>query len=255
MRPFRLGSTSYVFGEELVPNVRQLAEWVDDIELVLWEVAGYGSNLPSAAAIAELNELAHEYDLTYTVHLPVDLKFGDAIAYDKIRRAVDATRDLSPYAFVMHLDGRIFLSDTSPATVARWQKEAAEALTHIVEWIGNPSQLALENVERWDPDYFRELVLKSRVSRCVDIGHLWLEGCDPLSHLSEHLPRTRVIHLHGVSARDHQSLSYVPEVQLLSIVEFLLRSRYDGVVTLEVFGAADFLTSRETLLRALERAA
>ncbi len=37
-RQFRLGSTSYVYPDDILPNVRKLMSSVDDIELVLFEV-------------------------------------------------------------------------------------------------------------------------------------------------------------------------------------------------------------------------
>ena len=63
--PFRLGTTSYIWPDDILPNVRQLAPLVDDIELVLFESDEYGSNLPDKDVIAELKQLALAYGLTY----------------------------------------------------------------------------------------------------------------------------------------------------------------------------------------------
>jgi len=43
-------------------------------------------------------------------------------------------------------------------------------------------------------------------SLCIDIGHLWRDGRDALPYLEAYLGRARVVHLHGVGERDHQSL-------------------------------------------------
>ena len=53
---YRLGSTSYVWPADILPNVRRLGPWVDDVELVLFEVED-ASNLPDAEMVAELNAL------------------------------------------------------------------------------------------------------------------------------------------------------------------------------------------------------
>ena len=108
--PFRLGSTSYVIPADILPNVRQLGPLVDDVELVLFEV-DEGSNLPSPAVIESLGELAQAHGLTYTVHLPLDLRLAAADdvwrhpSMEKARRVVRATRALEPWAYVVHLDG------------------------------------------------------------------------------------------------------------------------------------------------------
>lgn len=252
-RRFRIGSTSYVYPDDILPNVRRLAPLVDDVELVLFEVDDYGTNLPDGALIAELQALAGANDLTFTVHLPLDLSFENASSFDKARRAIEATRDLDPYAFVMHLDGLVLVDHPSAETIAEWQVNAAQALAQVVGWAGDPLRVCVENVEAWDPVYFRDLVLHCGASRCIDIGHFWLQKLDPLEHLTENLPRTRVIHLHGVGSRDHQSLRNVPPEQLQLVVNALMRADYAGLVTLEVFGIDDFFSSLESLHEALAR--
>ncbi len=254
-RNFRIGSTSYVYPDDILPNVRQLAGVVDDVELVLFEVDDYGTNLPTAAAIAELNTLANANDLTFTVHLPLDLLFGDANSFDKARRAIEATRALNPFAFVMHLDGRVLLDQPPAEVIARWQGQASRAVAQIVEWVGDAPRVCVENVEAWDPAHFRDLVARAGASRCVDVGHLWLQGSDPVVHLAENLPRTHVIHLHGIGSRDHQSLRHVQPEALQAVVDTLLRADYGGVVTLEVFGQDSFFSSLEVLQSMLARGA
>src|SRR5262245_25369283 len=74
--PFRLGTTSYIIPDDILPNVRYLADKVQDVELVLFEVDDGPNNLPSSETVAELAALADAHDLTYTVHLPLDLRLG-----------------------------------------------------------------------------------------------------------------------------------------------------------------------------------
>ena len=60
-RTFRLGSTSYVYPDDILPNVGKLATVVDDIELVLFKADDYGTNptgtfsLPDASTITFLS--------------------------------------------------------------------------------------------------------------------------------------------------------------------------------------------------------
>jgi sugar phosphate isomerase/epimerase len=240
-----------------VENARQLAGTglVDDMELVLFEAEGYGHNFPAPAEVRDLRAIAAQHDLSYTVHLPRDVSHDDAQAWDTVQRAVDATRDLNPYAYVMHLDGRALLHDPDPNTIGRWQASSLLALQRVVELVGAASHVCLENVERWPPQLFDGIAATTQVARCVDVGHCWVQQADPLPYLRQHLPRARVIHLHGIGpdGRDHQSLQHMPASQLDAVVEALLRAHYAGVLTLEVFGQADFFSSLEALRASVAR--
>jgi hypothetical protein len=75
--PFRIGTTSYIIPADILPNAAYLAGKVDDVELVLFEVEEGGGNLPDENTLAQLADIARRNDLTYTVHLPLDLRLGD----------------------------------------------------------------------------------------------------------------------------------------------------------------------------------
>ncbi len=81
------------------------------------------------------------------------------------------------------------------------------------------------------------------VNRAVDIGHLWLDGHDPVAYLQNALPRTRVIHIHGIAGRDHNSLVHVPQDMLRVVLDELVCANYPGVLTVEVFSEDDFISS------------
>jgi sugar phosphate isomerase/epimerase len=99
-----------------------------------------------------------------------------------------------------------------------------------------------------------EVLDRAGAGRCVDVGHLWHAGEDPLIELSRFRPRLRVVHLHGASQRDHQSLACLPQGRLTAVMRYLLMASYDGVVTLEVFGLDDFRQSVREVEKALEEA-
>jgi hypothetical protein len=74
--PFRIGTTSYIIPADILPNARFLAGKVQDIQLVLFEMEDSLNNLPDATQVDELNDLAEEYKLSYTVHLPLYFRGG-----------------------------------------------------------------------------------------------------------------------------------------------------------------------------------
>lgn len=250
--PFRLGATSYVVPADILTNVRYLAGKVRDVELVLFEVDDGPNNLPANSEIAELVAIARGCDLTYTVHLPLDLRLTDDgfrrhASLDKARRVIERTRALDPWAYVLHLDGKDVLNRSEPASMERWRDQAVLALELVGKWAGGPQRLAVENLEGYPPDFYDPVLDRISVSRTVDVGHLWLDGCDPVAYLKKALPRTRVIHIHGIEDRDHRSAAKAPREKLKAVLDELVGSDYRGVLTMEVFSEADFLTSRAAI--------
>ena len=241
---YRLGSTSYVWPADILPNVRRLGPWVDDVELVLFEVKD-ASNLPDAEMVAELNALAGKHDLTYTVHMPLDLTLAHPPSLQKARMVIECCHELSPWAYVLHLDGRDVEGEPDAATLGRWRASARQALEDLVELVGDPTVLCLENLENYRPDAFFPLLDDMGVSLCVDVGHLWLTGREPVQFLTQNLAHTRVIHMHGIGERDHQSLTLQGFSRVAPVLNLLAWHGYDGVLTLEVFGRTDFFSSRE----------
>jgi adenosylcobalamin phosphodiesterase len=256
--PFRLGTTSYIIPDEILPNARYLASRVRDVELVLFELDEGPSNFPDTAVIRELKAIAATSELTYTVHLPLDLRLGadgeeQHVSLVKAHRVIEATQNLTPYAYVLHLDGREVRDSSDPRALQGWQDQAVRALELVAGWAGGPERLAVENLEGYRLDFWEPVLARILVSQCVDIGHLWLAGHDPVSYLTQALPRTRVVHLHGIDNRDHQSLRHVPDEKLDRVLNYLVEQTYQGVLTLEIFNEADLQTSLEAISASLSR--
>jgi len=257
--PFRIGATSYIIADDLIPNARFLATRVQDMQLVLFDLADGPSNLPTPADVNELAAIGRANDLSYTVHLIRDLRWdetgdGEHISLAKARQVIELTRALDPFAYVVHLDGaHVREPETSQQALNRWYEDEVCALASVAGWAGDPGLLAVENLESYPPDFVSPVVARAGVSRCVDVGHLWLDGHDPLPYLTAALSRTRTIHLHGVintddGLRDHVSLAHMPPSKLDPIINLLLHAPFTGVLTLEIFDQDDFNTSLAALL-------
>lgn len=263
--PFRIGATSYVIEADLVANALYLADKVQDMQLVLFDLPDGPSNLPSPGEIDALTAIASDSGLTYTVHLIEDLRLSDGGTFDhpslhKAQEVIALTQSLKPWAYVLHLDGRTVQFPTaSTGAPAHWHREARLALAHVTTMIDEALLLAVENLEGYAPDFVAPVVDQLPVSRCVDIGHLWRDFHDPLPWLVQALPRTRVVHLHGVqrsgprTVHDHQSLRWMRATELDAVVHCLMTATYLGVLTLEVFGIEDFTTSLHALAESTRR--
>lgn len=229
---FRLGGTSCTYPEDIPTNVRRLAALgLGDVELVLFDTLDYGSNIPDEETVRELAAIAQQSSLSYTVHLPRDLRPGNG-SLESALWAIKATEPLCPHSYVFHLDGAELCEGCD---LAIWQADAREVLKQLVERIDDPQRFCLENLELWEPAAFHPMLAEFGVGSCIDIGHLWQNGLDPLSYLDRHLAGARVIHLH----QGHEAL--LPSPVLPLILGKL--NDFQGVLTLEVFEEAHLLTS------------
>ena len=172
---------------------------------------------------------------------------------------IDLTRPLDPTAYVLHLDGaHVRAAETPSQKLSQWQDEEVQALELVAKWTGDPALLAVENLESYPPDFVMPVVERTGASRCVDVGHLWLDGHDPVPYLRRALPKTRSVHLHGLldwdkGRRDHLSLAHMSPTQLDPVIDLFLCAPFTGVLTLEIFGKEDFDSSLAMLFASIER--
>ncbi len=273
------GTTSYVLPADLLPNVRLLAPFVDDIELILFE--GEESNLPTGADVREMGRLAGDGGCGFTVHLPLDVGIGELDADVRRRaqetclRVIALTLPLEPHAFVVHPELPLVYHpalgddpeplDELPADVhTAWQEALGESLGLFASETG-PFPLALENLQ-FDYGWVRPLLEEHDLGVTMDVGHLLMSGGAVAAHVAEFGERLTVVHLHGIiDGRDHQEIGAFSPAELGDILAAVARTGTrrpawsdDGtkggapvVVSLEVFGWRPTVPSLRTLSAAL----
>lgn len=255
--PWRLGTTSYILPGDLLANARFLAPRVDDVELVLFESEGFGSNIPEPETVAGLADLAAEHALTYTVHLPTHLRPGSTRASERIRavdtwnRVMERTAPLEPFGYVLHLEGDrpgpvpsldipAWLENLDRSLEAWMEKTLIPARCVCVETLGYPFELV------WP------LVRRRGLAVTLDIGHVWAMGYDAEASVQTLLSHARIVHLHGVQGiggEDHLGLEVTDPILLESFLKALSSQRGDRVLTLEVFCQEHLESSLEVLER------
>ncbi|MFA6810426.1 MAG: cobamide remodeling phosphodiesterase CbiR [Desulfoplanes sp.] len=241
--PFRLAVPSYILPNALIPNVRFLGPHVDEIELVLFESV-YEGNLPSKADVQTLLALGTDLDLTYNVHLPIDIYLGrkDDILRRKdvetMFRFYERTATLAPTCHVMHLEPAPSDMATTPAA---WLEQAEKSL-HELNALGmNPAHMAIENMDH-PLDLLAPIARPLGFAFCQDLGHLIDHGYNLATHLATYLPHTLMIHLHGIDqTRDHKALTNLSDEIWKTIKTGL--AGYTGGLSLEVFSLKDLLQS------------
>lgn len=247
-----MGTTSYIVPDEILPNVRFLSDKVDDIELVLFESEEI-SNIPNADTIKELTELAHEHDLTYTVHLPLDAYLGhgdESVRKDsvgKCLRIIERTMPLEPFSFVLHFHGDE-RGEKPSDDIARWKAQHRASVTELLQLVPG-EMIAVETLD-YPFGLVEDIVADLGLSVCLDVGHLLRCGYDPGIHQTRYGPSTSVFHLHGLEdGVDHRDLSFMAGDVLAGILDSASKRGAKSVVTLEVFSEYDFDRSVETLRR------
>jgi hypothetical protein len=242
--PFRLAVPSYMLPDTIMPNVRFLGPHFDEIELVLFESV-YEGNLPSKTDTQTLRALGTDLDLTYNVHLPIDIYLGrqDDILRRKdvetMFRFYERTATLAPTCHVMHLEPAPSDRVNEPAA---WIEQAEKSL-HELKALGmNPAHMAIENMDH-PLDLLAPITLPMGFAFCQDLGHLINHRYDLATHLATYLPQTLMIHLHGIDqTRDHKALTNLSEKIWKTIKTGL--AGYAGGLSLEVFSLKDLLQSR-----------
>ncbi len=233
--PFKIGTTSYIYPDHIIPNVKMLAPYLDEIELLLFE--SNPDSLPTMQQINELALLAEQFDLTYNVHLPIDISLTDKdpIARSKsvnvIKRIFDLTYVLTPSTYTLHLSCDETSFDDDGLKI--WQDFAADGIEKLIA-AGIQSQAISIETLAYPFEWIEEIIKAYKLSVCIDIGHLLANGFDVKKVFDKHSSNTSIIHLHGVeNKRDHVSLNRLSLEQMDQIIGIL--KRYYGVVSLEIF--------------------
>jgi sugar phosphate isomerase/epimerase len=243
--PFRLATTSYIFPAEILPNIRRLGRYFDEVELVLFE-SGRDDNLPTPGEIREMACLASDLDLTYNVHLPADLFFGDPDP--TLRREFcetafsfyERTLPLAPTSYILHLDSRKADETLEPDRSA-WRNRVGESLQTMQMKGIELRRVAVENLE-YPLELISPFAEAFDMSFCLDIGHLLRYGHDVGEQMASFLKMSSVVHLHGVdNGKDHTGLDHIPPAEWGVICKAL--EEYDGGLCLEVFSLDDLSVS------------
>ena len=248
--PFRLGTTSFIYRDHYVPNVKLLGPFVDEVELLLFESDPVESLL-SKSVINDLVGLSRELDLSYNIHLPTDVSISDPAeaaqqhAVETLVRIIELTAPLSPTGYALHIPFCGNVSD--PESVRRWHQTVHRNLVKMVT-AGVPGNLlAIETLD-FPPEIIGHLLSDLKMSMCLDVGHLIVCGYDLRTVFDNYSNKTGMIHLHGVEGqKDHLALDRLPEKLMATVLENL--NRFSGSVSLEVFSFDDLARSLNCLER------
>ena len=238
--PFNIGTTSFIYPDDYVPNVKMLGPYLENIELLLFE-SRHTDALPSKQVIGELAVLAKDFNLTYNVHLPTDISISSRdpqqqrIAVETIIRVADRVEPLNPTTLTLHVPYNETSSDEDG--VKSWQQRVFTNLKQILA-SGTPAQLiSIENLD-YPLEFLDPVICDLDLTICLDYGHLILQGDDIDTFFKTYAAKTAIVHLYGVAENHfHFALDRLPEKLLPPIMGLL--ANFKGTVSMEVFSYAD----------------
>ncbi len=241
--PFRLGTTSFIYPDDYIPNVTLLGPFVDEIELLLFERRP-ALALLSGPVVGELAHLSRNLNLTYNVHLPTDIDLGSIVeadrrqAVDTVTRIIEGTAPLSPTGYALHIPFGVNIR--SRDEIHRWSDRVRRSL-EMLRSAGIPGGLlAIESLD-YPLEIIGDILVDLNLAVCLDIGHLIVHGYRLQSVCDRFSDRITMVHLHGAEGkRDHLPLERLPQEWIAPVFKFL--AQFSGSVSLEVF-SFDFLVA------------
>jgi sugar phosphate isomerase/epimerase len=246
--PFNIGTTSFIYPDDYVPNVRMLGPYLENIELLLFE-SKHTDALPPKQVIGELAGLAKDFNLTYNVHLPTDISISgrdpqqQRIAVETIARVAERVAPLSPTTLTLHVP----YNKTSPDKddIKSWQERVIKNIAKILA-NGTPGHLiSIENLD-YPFEILDPIIYDLDLSICLDCGHLVLLGDGVQTFFNTYSDKISIIHLYGVETDHfHHALDRFPEKLMNPIMRSL--EKFYGVVSLEVFAYAQLDASLKFL--------
>ncbi len=237
--PFNIGTTSFIYPDDYVPNVKMLGPYVENIELLLFE-SSVTDALPSKHIIGELAGLAKDFNLTYNVHLPTDISISSRNtqqqinAVETIVRVVDRVSTLFPTTLTLHVP---YHEDSlEEDKVKDWQERVVKNLGKILAGGTSGQLISIENLD-YPFEILVPIISELDLMICLDCGHLMLQGDDIQSFFNTYRAKIAIIHLYGITKNHyHGALDQLPEE--LMAAKMRLLAKFNGIVSLEVFSYA-----------------
>ena len=249
MFPFRLGTTSYIYPDHILPNVAKLAPFLDEIELVLFESEGQ-DNYPDEVELRDLMDFCLKGEVCFNVHFPIDIFLGDkdegirSRGISVIKKVIERTVCLKPSLYTLHFDLRD-KNGQEETNIEAWRKRILRSAEEMNELGIEPERISIETLS-YPFDWVEDIVRKFEFSVCLDIGHMLIYNLDIEGYLKKYLPQTSVFHFHGVkNGIDHLGIDRL-DGKMVDLILSKLRS-YTGILSIEVFSFGDLKKSLEVL--------
>lgn len=243
--PFRISAPSYVLPTGYIENVTYLIDKVDDIQLLFFD-SMKDDPLFNGDTLRTLRYLAEGAPVTFSAHMPVNPKVFDNLSHC-IQTACILMEKIAPLDIVSYT----FHYDLPPGAV--WESLSRKEILKIdktyISFINAVKErfpganISLENTQSPVSSLDR-VVKETRISYCIDIGHLIAQQRD-LLQVPPRLRKTSVIHLHGwkeIAGKRKDHLEIIRDSNVLKLLE-----QFRGILTVENYHKMIFERSLDIL--------
>lgn len=242
--PFKIGATSYIYPDHMVPNVKMLAPFLDEIELLLFESV-LPDSIPSKNEINALHEISKEHGTTYNIHLPADIfpgssNYADRLCFvETVLNIIDHTLILSPSTYTLHLP---YPDDSDKTGCDKiWLNNVYDSMEKLIESGVESKTISIETLE-YPFEWIDDIISDFNFSVCIDVGHLLQNGYNVERVFKNYLDITSIIHLHGVkNGHDHLALDKLLREDIKTLIKYM--HGFTGTVSIEVFSFDNLLSS------------
>jgi sugar phosphate isomerase/epimerase len=241
-RPFRLGTTSFICPDHIIPNILELGPYFDEIELLIFE-SRPENVLPSNHDVKQLISLSRRFNLRYNIHLPVDAGLVcESVVQrqrnvDTIFKVIELFAPLNPSTHTLHLEMPEQTQVKKHGFLEKWQENVCAGLEILVPRLSDPGIITIETLD-YPFELVSSIVREFALKVCLDAGHCIKYGFSLPGIFTEHKNQIPIIHLHGVDftvdpVRDHTGLGRLSERHMAQVESVL--EDFTGIVSLEVF--------------------
>jgi len=250
-----------IFRKNMVENVRRLASFLPHIEILLFHQPDI-NNIPTPLELNEIKAIGNGEGISFSIHLPASLEIASPNhisrqhSLELTRQCCMKTAGINPLHYIIHVPYSpptlvtvpgLYFDENNADRRQEWIGHATEALELLREEWHYPGALLVENIN-FSPTLLEPLWNMRLCEFCLDIGHLVLGNENVETLMSQYLPVTREIHLHGVKGNEeHLSLSVYPKEKIKNWLSFM-QEHFRGVLNLEVFSPEDLKESLGIIL-------
>ncbi len=229
MHKLKIGTTSFVFPDTIFENCKKLQHLVDEVSIVMFETKSCLNY-----TVKDLPYELKNFDLTYNIHLPLDLEWEKGVSYvvEDIATLIDKTLFLAPTSYVLH--------PPAPKNI-------------FVDFVENAqkrdlplNKFLIENVKENDLTDIWDIVQNTPINVCLDIGHLIEYNQFNMLNLDKIFQKINMLHLYTPKKGIHKSLALLDKKGLEILKRILIKiypKSSQITYLLEVFNFKDLLTS------------
>ncbi len=246
--PFKICTTSFIYPDRYISNVKMLGPYMDEIELLFFE-SRHADSLPTESVIEDLKQLAADFKLSYNAHLPTDVSISaqdsgrQKDAVETMIRAINCVLPLDPSAVILHVP--YTEASFNENDVKFWQDRVYRNLVNILSAVEKNEIVAVETLD-YPLELLEDIIFDLDLAVCLDLGHLMVYDYDVLEVFNKFASKASVLHVHGVeNGRDHTSLEKLADHLFEPVLQVL--NRFTGVVSLEVFSFVNLDSSLKYL--------